>query len=82
METNISGSTKRKKVMIKKCHVCGHVMENGQEIKKCEKCNKSFLPNHYFFQIKPLSSKEFSDSFCSVDELHEEDLIKGIHVLW
>ncbi len=70
------------KVLIKKCHVCGHVAESYMEVKKCGGCNKSFLPSNYFGKVHAKNSEEFSKLFSSSDELHEEDLVRGISVLW
>tara|TARA_Y100000996_G_scaffold28897_1_gene20498 strand:+ start:340 stop:588 length:249 start_codon:yes stop_codon:yes gene_type:complete len=71
-----------KKTLIKKCHVCGFIMESEVEIKKCSKCNKSFLPFHYFNKVHAKNSEEFANLFSNVDEINEEDLVKGIHVIW
>jgi hypothetical protein len=74
--------SKEKKILIKKCHICGLIMESDREIKKCTKCNKSFLPCHYFNKVHAKTSKEFTNLFSSTQELHEDDLVKGIHVIW
>jgi len=73
---------KSTKVLIKKCHVCGVVSESFQETKKCGGCNKSFLPINYFSKVHAKNSKEFDELFSFSEDLHEEDLIKGINVLW
>lgn len=70
------------KILIKKCHVCGAVAESYSEQKKCGSCKKSFLPSNYFGKVHAKNSKEFAQLFSSSDDLHEEDLIKGIAVLW
>ena len=57
------------KLIIKKCHVCGHVSEARQEIRECLDCKKTFFP---------LLDGLFSNS----QDIHEDDLIKGIMVLW
>ena len=74
--------SKTKRILIKKCHICGTLMESNSEIKKCEHCGKSFLPCHYFNKVHAKTSQELSNLFAEVDELHEEDLVKGIHVIW
>ncbi len=56
--------------IIKKCHVCGHLSESRQEIKQCSNCKKSFLPLNY------------EELFSNSHGIHEDDLIKGIIVLW
>jgi len=78
----VTETDKRERVLIKKCHVCGQMMESHSEIKKCVRCKKSFLPSHYFAKIHAKNSKEYLHLFAESDELREEDLIKGINVLW
>lgn len=70
-----------KKIIIKKCHVCGKINESHQEVQKCGGCAKSFLPLNYFHKVH---SKEtsFKDLFCESHELHEEEMVKGICVIW
>lgn len=75
-------TSRKSKVIIKKCHVCGHVEESYRETKKCSNCKKSFLPSNYFGKVHAKNSKEFDELFSHSDELHEEDLVKGINVLW
>ena len=70
------------KTIIKKCHICGHIMESKVEIKKCDKCKKSFLPTNYFGKVRAKNTEEFNNQFNHSDELHEDDLIKGINVIW
>ena len=70
------------KVIIKKCHICGHLNCTSKEIEKCPKCGKSFLPSSYFTKIHCTSSREFKELFARADEISEEDLVKGIHVIW
>jgi uncharacterized OB-fold protein len=74
--------TKKGKLLIKKCHLCGTVMESYIERKKCTKCKKSFLPMNYFSKVHAKNSKEFDELFSNSDDMQEEDLIKGISVLW
>ena len=75
-------SKKSGKVLIKKCHVCGHVAESYSELKKCGGCKKSFLPTNYFGKVHAKNTQEFSELFSTSDEIHEDDLIRGISVLW
>jgi hypothetical protein len=70
------------RVIVKKCHVCGTVMEGHQEQQRCKCCKKAFLPSNYFGKIHAKNSKDYSKLFLTSDELHEDDLIKGINVLW
>ena len=70
------------KIIFKKCHVCGHLMESAQELQKCKKCRKSFLPVNYFSKVHSKSQNEFSQLFAYGHEIHEDDLIKGLYVLW
>ena len=72
----------RSKLIIKKCHLCGAIMEAFSEIKSCSSCNKSFLPLNYFSIIHSKDSKKSKELFLKSDELSEEDMIKGINVLW
>ena len=46
------------------------------------KCKKSFLPCNYFNKVHAKDSSEFDEMFLTTSELDEEDLIKGIYVLW
>lgn len=68
-------------VLIKKCHHCGFLMELGHEVEKCKKCKKTFLPSNYFLKIHDKESK-YSSFFSKTSELHESELVKGLHVLW
>lgn len=70
------------KTIFKKCHMCGHVIEAQVEPKRCEKCRKSFLPSNYFEKIHSKEKVEFNHLFSCSDDLLEENLIKGFHVLW
>ena len=70
------------KLLVKKCHICGHVMELAQEPQKCHQCKKSFLPVNYFAKVHSKSQGEFEQLFAQGHEIHEEDLIKGLTVLW
>ena len=69
------------KTIIKKCHVCGHVMEGKQEIHRCDKCQKSFLPTNYHAKTKGLH-KDFNSLFSPIEELNEQDVVKGLSVIW
>jgi hypothetical protein len=68
--------------LIKVCHVCSHIMESKKELDRCSKCRKSFLPINYTRYDLAQSTKAFHELFHSTDELHEEDLVKGLNVIW
>jgi ABC-type ATPase with predicted acetyltransferase domain len=70
------------KLLVKKCHCCGHIMESAQEPQKCLKCKKSFLPVNYFAKVHSKSQSEYEQLFALGHEIHEDDLIKGLTVLW
>ena len=82
MESQETIKKKQERVLIKKCHICGELIESREEIKKCPKCHKSFLPSNYFTKIHVKNSNEFKNLFLRCEELNEEDLIKGIMVIW
>lgn len=73
---------KSRKLIIRRCHVCGQVVESEVEQESCVSCGKAFLPLNYFNKIHGDQSQKFKDLFSDSDELHEEDLITGIYVLW
>ena len=79
-EKNIAQTNK--KSIIKKCHDCGHLSETPTEIDKCAKCNKSFLPLNYFSKIHSKDSRDYKHLFSHAEEIHEEDLIRGLMVIW
>jgi len=82
MKVELTNKETNGKLIIKKCHDCGHIMESGQELQKCSKCKKSFLPVNYFSKVHSKSQKDFDQLFAYGHEIHEEDLIKGLTVLW
>ena len=75
---------KRKKevVLIRKCHQCGQVHESTQELQKCVKCSKSFLPLNYFDKVHEVRQEDYHSLFAESHELTSEELIKGLFVLW
>ncbi len=75
-------NTKVKKLFIKKCHMCGHLMEGTGEFKKCGGCHKSFLPLNYFAKIHDKHLSKIDHLYAKGHELHEEDLILGLNALW
>ncbi len=74
--------TKNTKKIIKKCHCCGQITEAQKEIQKCVKCQKSFLPLNYFEKIHSDAQYKYDELFADSYELEEEDLIKGLYVIW
>ena len=70
------------KVLIKKCHVCGHLNESSVELERCQKCLKSFLPSSYFSKVHDKVNNSYKNLYSDVSELDEKDLIIGIHVIW
>ena len=71
-----------KKLIIKKCHLCGTVNEGTDEPRRCTGCKKSFLPANYFSKVHAKNSEKFDNLFASSDELEDNDLIIGLNVLW
>lgn len=72
----------KEKLLIRACHSCLKVNESFQELERCSHCNKAFLPLNYFEKIHADKSTKWSGHFASSDQLEEEDLIKGLFVLW
>lgn len=68
-------------VLVRKCHVCGQLLESHKEEEKCLSCGKAFLPLAYFDKVHD-HSEEYNDLFATVDEIDEEMLIKGLFVIW
>lgn len=82
MKVELKGQTKNDKVIIKKCHVCGHIAESHQEPQRCGQCTKSFMPVNYFSKVHSKSPADYEKLFAYGHEMHEEDVIKGLTVLW
>lgn len=80
-EANVT-TVHKGKLIVKKCHSCGHINESYKEKQRCSGCKKSFLPANYFGKVHAQNDKEFEKLFADSEELREEDLIKGINVLW
>lgn len=70
------------RMLIKKCHMCGHISESTIEIQKCASCQKAFLPLNYFSKVHHSQTSQFHELFSPSEEISEEDIIKGIYVLW
>ena len=82
MKLELKNNESLTKMLIKKCHTCGHIMESAQELQKCGKCKQSFLPVNYFSKVHSKSQKDYDQLFAQGHEMHEGDLIKGLTVLW
>jgi hypothetical protein len=72
----------QEKLLIRACHSCNKLTESYCEVERCSHCNKAFLPLHYFEKIHQFKDENWKKHFSSSDELEEEDLIKGLFVLW
>ena len=70
------------KIIIRKCHSCSHLNESAKEIERCTKCQKSFMPLNYFEKVHERESSKYKELFANSYEISEEDIIKGIFVLW
>lgn len=75
------GTRLRKRLIVKKCHHCNALNESTTEKQKCSSCNRPFLPLNYFDKIHN-HEVQYDDLFAQSHELHEDDLIKGLYVLW
>lgn len=73
---------KQDKLIMRVCHKCGHLHESHQEPEKCSKCGKAFLPLNYFDKVHSAKPEKFQALFAESDDLNDEDLIKGLYVLW
>lgn len=82
MKTELKGQIKNDKIIIKKCHTCGQISESHQEPQKCTKCKQSFLPVNYFSKVHSKSQNDYDKLFAFSHELNDEDIIKGLTVLW
>jgi hypothetical protein len=72
----------KEKMLIRACHTCLKISESFQEIDRCLHCKKSFLPLRYFDKIHELKGEKWQKHFSDANEIEEEDLIKGLFVLW
>ncbi len=72
----------KEKLLIRACHSCCKINESNKELERCLHCNKSFLPLRYFEKIKGHKEVTWENHFSPSSHLEEEDLIKGLFVLW
>lgn len=78
---NLSAPNKEKMLM-RVCHRCLKLNESPRELERCLHCNKSFLPLRYFEKIHAQHDEKYENHFSTSEDLQEEDLIKGLFVLW
>jgi len=76
------GPEKTQSTVIKKCHHCGEIIESSKEIEKCHCCSKGFLPSNYFGKVHAKNTQEYRQLYLNASDLHQDDLIKGLAVLW
>ena len=75
-------SIKNLKIIIKKCHHCGFIIESFTESSKCPCCAKSFMPSSYFNKVHTKDNEHLNSLFSKSQDLDEKDLVKGLYVLW
>jgi hypothetical protein len=78
----VEKKSSKEKLLIRACHACLKINESVQELERCSHCKKAFLPLHYFEKIHADKTSKWSTHYSSSDQLEEEDLIKGLFVLW
>ena len=78
---NLGLKTKEKK-LIRVCHACCEVNESERELERCSHCNKAFLPLRYFEKIHQAKEAKWETHFWEAEQMEEEELIKGLFVLW
>ncbi len=79
---NTEKSRKQEKFIARACHCCGHCQLTPEEPQRCTKCGKAFLPLNYFHKVHANKSETLKNLFENGEDLAEEDLIKGLYVLW
>lgn len=72
----------KEKNLIRLCHSCQNLNESDTELERCQHCKKSFLPLRYFDKIHSKKHQTWSSHFSNTEDIDEEDLIKGLFVLW
>lgn len=72
----------KEKLLIRTCHSCLKINESEKELERCTHCGKSFLPLRYFDKIHHEKEAKWENYFYPTDLIEEEDLIKGLFVLW
>ena len=72
----------KQRLIIRKCHMCGQVVESAKEQQKCVCCGKSFLPLNYFSKVHEHDPNKYHELFADGRDLEDEDLVKGVFALW
>lgn len=72
----------KEKLLIRACHSCLKLNESEKELERCAHCNKAFLPLRYFDKIHHDKDVKWENHFYPTELIEEEDLIKGLFVLW
>ncbi len=75
-------TSNKEKLLIRLCHACQKINESESELERCTHCTKSFLPLRYFEKVHGKKANQWASHFSHTDDLDEEDLIKGLFVLW
>ncbi len=70
------------KFLIRACHACLKINESKCELERCAHCGKPFLPLRYFDKIHTDKNAKWESRFYPTELIDEEDLIKGLFVLW
>jgi hypothetical protein len=70
------------KLLMRVCHRCLKINESTQELERCTHCNKAFLPLRYFEKVHEDKDQKWEKYFSTTEHIEEEDLIKGLFVLW
>ena len=82
MEFGMKRNDKKNKLLLRNCHACLKINESDQELERCCHCNKPFLPLRYFEKVHSQEESKWENYFYPTDLIEEEDLIKGLFVLW
>lgn len=72
----------KEKLLIRACHSCLKLNESYQEQERCSHCNKAFLPLRYFEKIHQAKDSKWENHFSPAEQIDEEDLVRGLFVLW
>ena len=79
---NETRPSSKEKLLIRACHACFKINHAFEELERCAHCNKAFLPLRYFEKIHDFKDLKWEKHFSTADDMEEEDLIKGLFVLW
>jgi hypothetical protein len=74
--------TTKEKLLIRNCHSCLKINESYKELERCAHCGKAYLPLHYFDKIHHDKNTKWENYFYPTNLIEEDDLIKGLFVLW